>query len=73
MVNPHAPGNQGLEELATIPLPNLQELQLLIDVMSKENLSHVFSFFQFCPLPFLERLFIRVSMFALFHLQKLTI
>ncbi|ONK74714.1 uncharacterized protein A4U43_C03F9390 [Asparagus officinalis] len=44
----------------TIPLPNLQELQMLVDVMSEENISQIYRFFHIYPSPFLEKLLIRL-------------
>ncbi|XP_039139784.1 uncharacterized protein LOC120277102 [Dioscorea cayenensis subsp. rotundata] len=43
-----------------IEFHNLQELQLLVDSMTDENLDAVYGFFHLCPCPSIERLFIQM-------------
>ncbi|ONK74716.1 uncharacterized protein A4U43_C03F9410 [Asparagus officinalis] len=48
------------QEFGLIQLLKLQELQLLVDLMSEEELKNIFTFFQFCPAPNIEKFFIRL-------------
>ncbi|XP_038982185.1 F-box/FBD/LRR-repeat protein At1g13570-like [Phoenix dactylifera] len=41
-------------------LPNLRELQLLIDLLRSEELAYIYGFFQLCQTPFIEKLFIQL-------------
>ncbi|KAJ4782730.1 F-box protein [Rhynchospora pubera] len=48
------------EELP-LELCNLQELQLVSDAISEEQIYCIFSFFRLCPSPFLEKLFVQIT------------
>ncbi|XP_073005383.1 F-box protein At4g09920-like [Typha latifolia] len=48
------------DEYFPIQLQNLQELQLAMDSISEEHLTCIFAFFEHCPSPFLEKLFIQL-------------
>ncbi|WOL08852.1 F-box/LRR-repeat protein [Canna indica] len=43
-----------------ILFPNLQELQLVMESMTEEHLSSIYDFLEFCPSPFLEKLFVQL-------------
>ncbi|XP_039131350.1 uncharacterized protein LOC120267737 [Dioscorea cayenensis subsp. rotundata] len=46
-----------------VSLPNLQELQLLMECISSEDLTYVYGFFRICPSPNVEKLFIQLPKF----------
>ncbi|XP_072951667.1 uncharacterized protein [Typha angustifolia] len=48
------------DEYFPIQLQNLQELQIAMDSISEEHLTCIFAFFEHCPSPFLEKLFIQL-------------
>ncbi|MQL84456.1 hypothetical protein Taro_016968 [Colocasia esculenta] len=49
-----------LPDAVPIPLQNLRELQLVMDHMSLDYLSYIYGFFELCPSPLLEKLFVRL-------------
>ena len=44
-----------------LSLPNLQELQLLMERNTSEYLTYMYDFFRLCPSPNVEKLFIQVG------------
>ncbi|XP_010932063.1 F-box/FBD/LRR-repeat protein At1g13570 [Elaeis guineensis] len=49
-----------LPEDLPVLLPNLRELQLLIDLFRSEELAYIYGFFRLCQTPFIEKLFIQL-------------
>ncbi|KAJ3687033.1 hypothetical protein LUZ61_016197 [Rhynchospora tenuis] len=52
---------QEYDDHLPLELCNLQELQIISDAISEEQIYYMFSFFRLCPSPSLEKLFIQIT------------